>query len=308
MHDSVDELWADAYECVVADGHDILSRDGDSREVIGWQAKLDAGRQRTFMCNSRRALSPVYAAAETLWYMSGRAEVEMMTRYSKKYAAYAEADGKAHGAYGPRVMPQMPLIVEAIRGARRSRQAVIVIFEPGDLAKVVVENSVKDVPCTLSMQWLVRSDELHLVVTMRSNDIWLGLPYDVFAFTCFQRVLAAHLDAAVGTYTHNVGSLHLYDRNMPAAEEAYETYRVEDDPPDHGWFLDDTLSTCEVAARCEERARTHRELCTSFEALGNMTHDLVALCANHCEASVDVPVSSPALREGLENLRRRRDG
>jgi thymidylate synthase len=46
---------------------------------------------------------------------------------------------------------------------------------------------------------------------MRSNDVFLGLPHDLFAFTMLQEIAARELGVEPGTYQHSVGSLHLYD-------------------------------------------------------------------------------------------------
>ena len=72
----------------------------------------------------------------------------------------------------------------------------------------------KDLPCTISLQYLIREGALHCIVYMRSNDLWLGFPYDVFCFTAFQTKLAMELGVKLGTYTHIAGSLHLYERNL----------------------------------------------------------------------------------------------
>ena len=75
-----------------------------------------------------------------------------------------------------------------------------------------------DVPCTCTLQFLVREDRLHLVTNMRSNDIILGLTHDVFCFTMLQEILARQLGFGLGSYSHIVGSLHLYDKNLNAAQ------------------------------------------------------------------------------------------
>jgi hypothetical protein len=58
---------------------------------------------------------------------------------------------------------------------------------------------------------------------MRSNDIWLGTPYDVTMFTQLQLSMARALKMFVGTYRHHVGSLHIYERDIPAAEQFLAT-------------------------------------------------------------------------------------
>lgn len=49
---------------------------------------------------------------------------------------------------------------------------------------------------------------------MRSNDAYLGLPHDIFAFTMLQEIIASALQADLGTYNHSVGSLHLYENHI----------------------------------------------------------------------------------------------
>jgi thymidylate synthase len=46
---------------------------------------------------------------------------------------------------------------------------------------------------------------------MRSNDAYKGLPHDIFCFTMLQEVVARTLGVELGSYSHFVGSLHLYD-------------------------------------------------------------------------------------------------
>ena len=60
------------------------------------------------------------------------------------------------------------------------------------------------------MQFIVRCEELHLFVCMRSNDAFMGLPHDVFAFTMLQELVARLIGCELGHYHHFVSSLHLY--------------------------------------------------------------------------------------------------
>jgi thymidylate synthase len=65
---------------------------------------------------------------------------------------------------------------------------------------------------------MVRDERLHMVVSMRSNDAFKGLPHDVFSFTMMQEIAARMLEVDLGEYAHFASSLHLYDEDAGAAE------------------------------------------------------------------------------------------
>ena len=62
-------------------------------------------------------------------------------------------------------------------------------------------------------------NKLLMMTHMRSNDVFIGLPHDVFVFTMLQEIMARTLSVRLGTYKHSVGSLHLYDKNLNRAQQ-----------------------------------------------------------------------------------------
>ena len=80
----------------------------------------------------------------------------------------------------------------------------------------------KDVPCTVSLQFMIRNNRLHCFDTMRSSDIWLGSPYDVFNMSSRYILLylksidevAIDHDIELGNLYLTAGSLHLYEENV----------------------------------------------------------------------------------------------
>src|SRR5690606_26043016 len=56
---------------------------------------------------------------------------------------------------------------------------------------------------------------------MRSNDLWLGLPYDIMMFTRLQSAMAWALGVRVGKYVHTTFSLHLYERDIPKVDHLH---------------------------------------------------------------------------------------
>jgi len=76
----------------------------------------------------------------------------------------------------------------------------------------------KDMVCTLSGTFHIREDKLYFSVHMRSNDLMLGLVFDLPWFIGLMddmiselKDIYPHLEK--GTYTHTVDSMHLYNRD-----------------------------------------------------------------------------------------------
>ncbi len=76
----------------------------------------------------------------------------------------------------------------------------------------------KDQTCTMHGNFLIRNDELHLSVVMRSNDLTLGLVYDLPWFCglmdkMIEELKPTYPNLKKGHYTHTVHSLHIYEKN-----------------------------------------------------------------------------------------------
>lgn len=218
---SIDNLWYDAVRSLLRTPM-IKSRDGECAETLAYSALL-VNTEESVLRSAQRKLSHRYAAAELLWYMSGSNHGDLITKFAPQYARFL-VDGVAEGGYGPRLFPNdgatssgaVVDVIKELRRNRNSRRAYISVFQSQDLS-LAISREVKDVPCTIGLQFFIRKNQLDCIATMRSNDVWLGMPYDIFAFTQIQRLIAAQLMVGVGWYCHQVGSLHLYERNHEAA-------------------------------------------------------------------------------------------
>jgi hypothetical protein len=71
----------------------------------------------------------------------------------------------------------------------------------------------------LTVQFIVRDDKLHVQTSMRSNDVVLGIPYDWWMMSRLGISVASSLGVDLGSYTHVVGSMHLYDRDLGIASD-----------------------------------------------------------------------------------------
>lgn len=179
--------------------------------------------------NCGRNLNPRIAAAEALQLIGGFSEPDWLCRIAPQFDRYREdfevwascssvSPRKTlrlfHGAYGNRVGLQLEHVIDKLTRDRNTRQAVVTLWNPAHDN----EDGHLDYPCTVALGFRIDDDYLDMRVTMRSNDVWLGLPYDMFQFTQLQLSLCNALDLLPGRYTHTAWSMHLYASNL---EESY---------------------------------------------------------------------------------------
>lgn len=212
IYTSLDMALAEIWDALL-DAPRVLSRGKATREYIGESFLLTNPRARLCTIPGRK-WSHAYAVGELLWYLAGSNELDMIKFYAPSYARFSDDERTLYGAYGPRINSQWRTVISKILDDPGTRQAVISIYSERDTART----KTKDFPCTIALQFLLRSNGLNLICTMRSNDTWLGLPYDVFCFTMLQEIMAFQLGVDLGWYMHQVGSLHLYEQDVPKVE------------------------------------------------------------------------------------------
>lgn len=213
---SANELFVAACRAVVEHGRLVKPRGMATVEVIGTHLTLTEPRRRLVNLPPARVLNAAFAAAEAVWILSGSDEPWIFT-YNRRLARYAD-DGVLRGAYGPRLRAwrpghdQLDHVRRTLLTDADSRRAVIQLYDPD---RDIPHHS--DVPCTIGYRFYLREGRLDMHTTMRSQDLWLGFCYDVFAATVLHELMAHWAGAEVGSYHHHVDSLHLYEHDVAAA-------------------------------------------------------------------------------------------
>jgi len=190
------------------------------KEKLGVSFRINNPRNRYPFIEGRK-FSPMYFAAEMLWYVSGNNSTKWISNYSKFWKNISDDGETANSAYGARIFQKNDIIANGrlnqwefvkneLKNDPDSRRAVIHLRTPDDGVDAKL-----DVPCTLALQFFIRNNLLHMIVNMRSSDLIFGIAYDIPAFTFFQEMLALELGVDVGSYTHLSNSLHIYERHFP---------------------------------------------------------------------------------------------
>jgi thymidylate synthase len=213
---SANELFSAACRAVLDHGQRSSPRGMSTIEVLDAHLCLTQPRRRYVDLPPARIINPAFAVAESLWILSG-SDDPWIFHYNKSLTNYAN-HGRLQGAYGPRIrrwrdrIDQLDHVRVLLTRDPDSRQGVVQIY---DAERDTL--GYRDVPCTLSYRFFVRQGQLHMHTTMRSQDLWLGFPYDIFSATIIHELMAGWLGVRLGEYRHHVDSLHLYDSHVASA-------------------------------------------------------------------------------------------
>lgn len=214
--DDINDIWELWYDRLYSMDMANESRDGEVRGEIINAISVLKNPTKNILTSEQRNLSMRYAIGEMLWYMSGNRNLKEIQKYTRGWDRMSDDGETVNSNYGYCIkykygFDQFEWCIKELMYNPNSRRAVIHIKEASN-------KDSNDVNCTVCLQFFIREGKLYMTTYMRSNDIWMGFPYDVFQFTNMQILMSMRLGVELGTYTHIAGSLHLYERNVKVKE------------------------------------------------------------------------------------------
>lgn len=216
---TLNTAWRGALFNVMQHGRRIAPRGFETRELLHQTVFVDMAY--SVLTYPERKLSYQFMAAEAHWILTGDDRVETIAPFNPNISQFSD-DGKTFfGAYGPRIQSQLAYVIETLLRDPETRQAGLTLWRPNPPQS-------KDIPCTIAIFASIRDRHVHLHVFMRSSDIWLGLPYDMFTFSMLGYYLCGELNAVQrhkktatiykpGSIFLTTVSQHLYERDAQQA-------------------------------------------------------------------------------------------
>lgn len=216
-HDTLDDLLREVLERLLDEKQVLRASRGSFKELFGYCLHLKNPRAR--LSRSEGKGKVFSALGELFWYLSEDTRLDFITYYIRRYEKESDDQARVRSGYGDRLfsfrgMNQLQNIIRLLTKNPTSRRAVIQLFDATDLERHYVS-----IPCTCTIQVLARDGYLHMFVSMRSNDAYLGLSHDIFAFTMLQELIARSVGMEIGEYKHCAGSLHLYKKHFKSASD-----------------------------------------------------------------------------------------
>ncbi len=166
-----------------------------------------------------RDLNPFFAFAEFSWIIEGSNKLDSLEYFISIYNQFSDDGHTLNGAYGFRLkehfkIDQIQQAINILKNDDITRRVVLTMYSPEDLL-----SDSKDIPCNTTIYLKIRNAKLDITILNRSNDLFLGVPYNVFVFYLLQVYISKAVNCGIGTQTHYTDSLHLYEKHFDKVKQ-----------------------------------------------------------------------------------------
>jgi thymidylate synthase len=205
-------------------GEENGSRNGTVKELTHVGITLTNPLQREILLEGRKA-NIAAQIAETMWVLTGRSDMDFLTKYLPRAADYSDDGVVWRGAYGPRLrawpgslgdepLDQWQHCLDLLKKDPLTRRAVMTIYDPTEDTPDGL-----DIPCNNWITFSSRLGRLDMHVGIRSNDLlwgWSGI--NAFEWSAMLEISAGLLGIQPGSLHFSTTSLHLYAPHWEKAE------------------------------------------------------------------------------------------
>ncbi|MAL50069.1 MULTISPECIES: thymidylate synthase [unclassified Methylophaga] len=227
--------YLDLLRDVMENGTDKGDRTGTgTRSVFGRQVRYDLAEGFPLLTTKKLHIRSILH--ELLWFLSGETNI----RYLKEngvsiWDEWATPEGELGPVYGAqwrnwqgadgKTYDQILALVEGLKSNPDSRRHIIngwnVALLPDEKQKPW-ENAAAGrmalPPCHVLYQFYVANGKLSASLYIRSNDLFLGNPYNTASLAFLTHMLAQQCDLDVGEIVLSIGDAHIYSNHFDQVE------------------------------------------------------------------------------------------
>lgn len=223
-------------EDVMENGVDKGDRTGTgTRSVFGRQLRYDLSKGFPLLTTKKLHIRSILH--ELLWFLSGETNIKYLQDNGVSiWNEWATEEGELGPVYGAqwrnwpgadgKVYDQVEALINGLKNNPNSRRHIIsgwnVALLP-DETKKPWENAEAGLmalpPCHLLYQFYVADGKLSASLYIRSNDLFLGNPYNTASLAFLTHMLAQQCDLDVGEIVISIGDAHIYANHFEQVKE-----------------------------------------------------------------------------------------
>ncbi len=205
-----------------------------TRSVFGRQIRYDLQQGLPLLTTKKLHIRSIIY--ELLWFLRGDTNIQYLQENGVTiWDEWATGNGDLGPVYGVQwrnwpgsdgqVYDQVVSLLDGLKNKPDSRRHIISGWNVACLPDET-KSSQQNVeagkmalpPCHLLYQWYVAEGKLSGSLYIRSNDLFLGNPYNTCSLALFTHMLAQQCDLEVGEIIISIGDCHLYNNHIEQAK------------------------------------------------------------------------------------------
>lgn len=235
--------YLDLLQFILDNGEVCSDRTGvGTRSVFGYQMRFDL--REGFPAVTTKKLAWRSVVAELLWFLEGSTDERRLAEitYGKHrtelvdkktiWTANVDHQGKALGypnselikelgpVYGSQWRnfngsghDQLADIVNQIKTNPDSRRIILSAWNPSKISSMALP------PCHYAAQFRVIDNKLSCMLTIRSNDAFLGAPFNIASYALLTHMIAKICSLEVAYLVYSIGDAHIYSSHEDVVRE-----------------------------------------------------------------------------------------
>ena len=189
--------------------------------VFGRQLHFDLSKGLPVVTTKRVHLKSIIY--ELLWFIRGESNIAFLKDNGVTiWDEWASETGELGPVYGCQwrawktsegeYIDQLANLIHNLQSDPYSRRHIIQAWNVGELSKMALP------PCHMMSQFYVSDNKLSCMLTQRSADVFLGLPFNIVSYSLLTHMLAQQCGYEAGTLVWSGGDVHLYNNHLEVAQ------------------------------------------------------------------------------------------
>ena len=208
------KTYHDLLKRILTEGVEKGDRTGTGTlSLFGHQMRFDL--QQGFPLVTTKKIHMKSVIHELLWFISGSTNVKYLQENGVRiWNEWADENGELGPVYGSqwrawkasdgRVIDQLSNLLRDLKMNPNSRRLIISAWNVGEIEHMALP------PCHAFVQFYVADGKLSCMLTQRSADVFLGVPFNIASYALLTHMLAAQTHLEVGEFIWSGGDCHIY--------------------------------------------------------------------------------------------------
>lgn len=221
--------YLDLLDKILKDGTDKMDRTGvGTRGIFGHQMRFDLSEGFPLVTTKKVHMKSIIY--ELLWFLKGDTNVKYLNDHNVTiWDEWADENGELGPVYGKqwirwegsggKTYNQIQQAVDQIKNNPDSRRIVVSAWNVADLQDLIKGKKTAPPACHSFFQFYVQDGKLSCHLYMRSNDVFLGAPFNIAQYALLTMMMAQVTGLKPGEYIHTNGDVHIYKNHFDQVKE-----------------------------------------------------------------------------------------